>query len=354
MALPKGFRNNIKLTPQKVGLERREEILQGIEEKGTYLPKGVSIEDMDQSFIQFVGDDAGFAITIDGKKVPVVFLTIQRWSEFTKTWQFTDEYKNIEFPFVTIVRKPDIQAGQNQAGLWNIPGGRTYTYMKIPNWDGGRKGITLYKVPQPTSVDISYEVRFFTNRMKDLNGFSTIIQRAFQSRQCYIDVKGHPMPLLLEEVGDESNIEDFESRRFYIQMFEIKLMGYILDERDFEIMPTINRVLSNFSIVDAASNNSKVLFSRDKTNELITYNIAYPPNSGYVYSFITDTDINLSVLTNLENITRVVISVNSVMVFDGTALPAPIYVPSGSTVLVRVNKQLLSNGKLTLIGNELV
>jgi hypothetical protein len=27
------------------------------------------------------------------------------------------------------------------------------------------------------------------------------------------------MPLKLESIGDESNIEDFENRRFYVQMF---------------------------------------------------------------------------------------------------------------------------------------
>ena len=106
-----------------------------------------------------------------------------------------------------------------------------------------RSGIDLYKVPQPTPVDITYEVRLFTNRMKDLNKFNRVVQRAFQSRQFYINVKGHPMPLILESIGDESNIDDFESRRFYVQLFEIKLMGYILDEEDFEVIPTFNRTI---------------------------------------------------------------------------------------------------------------
>jgi hypothetical protein len=67
-------------------------------------------------------------------------------------------------PFITILRKPDIQQGQNQAGLWNIPGRRTYTYMKVPTWDGARSGVDLYKVPQPVSVDLTYEIRIFTTK----------------------------------------------------------------------------------------------------------------------------------------------------------------------------------------------
>jgi hypothetical protein len=56
------------------------------------------------------------------------------------------------------------------------------------------------------------------------------------------------MPLHLENIGDESNIDDFENRRFYIQMFEMKLLGYILDEEDFED-PTINRTMVSTEVV---------------------------------------------------------------------------------------------------------
>jgi hypothetical protein len=79
--------------------------------------------------------------------------------------------------------------------------------------------------------------------MKDLNFFNTAIQLAFQSKQCYINVKGHPMPLHLESIGDESNIDDFETKRFYVQTFEVKLLGYILDESQYDVIPTINRTV---------------------------------------------------------------------------------------------------------------
>ena len=220
MAVPKGFKTNININPSKIGPDRRQEILDGITDNGTFLPRGVSEEDMDEAFVDFINNELG--ITIDGQKVPVLFLTIQRWSEFSKTWKFTDNYKDIQLPFITVVRQPDIQQGQNQAGLWNIPGNRTYTYMKVPTWDGIRNGVDLYKVPQPTSVDITYEVRLFTNRMRDLNKFNSKTQKAFQSRQAYLNTKGHPMPVHLENISDESNIDDFENRRFYVQLLILK------------------------------------------------------------------------------------------------------------------------------------
>jgi len=251
MVMQKGYLTNINTQNQKIGFERRQEILDDISDKGTFLPKGVLEEDMDGSFIEHMENN--LSIVVDGEKVPVIFLTIQRWSEFTKTWQFTDKYKNIQMPFITVVRKPDIQQGQNQAGLWNIPMNHTYTYMKVPTFDGVRRGVDLYKIPQPTSVDLLYEVRIFTGKMKDLNKFNRKVQKAFQSRQSYLNVNGHPMPLHLESIGDESNIEDFENRRFYVQMFEMKLLGYILDEDDFEVITTVNRAIISTESIETTS-----------------------------------------------------------------------------------------------------
>ena len=350
MAVPKGFRTNINILNQKIGPERRQEILDGIANQGTFLPRGVSEEDMDQAFVEFLKDDARVMVTIDGEKVPVIFLTIQRWTEFTKTWKFTDEYKNIEMPFITVVRRPDIQQGQNQAGLWNIPGNRTYTYMKIPTWDGIRHGIDLYKVPQPTPVDITYEVRIFTNRMKDLNKFNGLVQRAFQSRQCYINVKGHPMPLHLEGIGDESNIENFENRRFYVQMFEMKLLGYLLDENDYEVIPTINRTFMALEIEESKIFND-VVFEPKLVNNDVTFNFVYKARANNQFTFTAQYNATFSQLVNIENLTRIVITVNNMVVFDGTVLVAPLVFNANDIVSIRVYKDFLKIGKFTLIGN---
>lgn len=352
MAMPKGYMTNINIKNQKVGPERRQEILDGIADQGTFLPRGVLEEDMDQSFIDFMNNSDGLSISVDGNKVPVIFLTIQRWTEFTKTWQFSDKYKNIEMPFVTVVRKPDIQQGKNQAGLWNIPGNRTYTYMKVPTWDGVRRGMDLYKVPQPTSVDLTYEVRIFTNKMKDLNKFNRKIQRAFQSRQCYINVNGHPMPLHLENIGDESNIEDFENRRFYVQMFEIKLLGYILDEEDFEVVPTINRSVMTMEVEDNIKYGN-IIFTPTKTNNTLTYNFIWKPKSEPQFSFTQQYDAKFTQLIDIENITRIVITVNNLVVFDGTVLTSPIILLANDLVNVKIYKTFYDTGMFKLIGNTI-
>jgi hypothetical protein len=352
MAVPKGWRNNINIVNNKIGPARREEILDGITDKGTFLPKGVLEEDMDETFVDFIEKDERISFTIDGEKVPVIFLTIQRWTEFSKTWQFSDKYKNIELPFITIVRQPDIQQGQNQAGLWNIPMNQTYTYFKVPTWDGARRGVDLYKIPQPTSVDLTYEVRIFTTRMKDLNRFNRKIQRAFQSRQCYINPKGHPMPLHLENIGDESNIDDFENRRFYVQMFEMKLLGYILDEEDFEIIPTINRTLTSIEIYEPKIYNN-VIFEPTKKANVITYNFVWRQGAEPQFTFIAQYDASFSQLIDIENITRIVISINGTGVFDGTILSSPLLIQANDSVNIKIYKNYQNSGSFKLIGNTI-
>lgn len=350
MALPKGFKTNINIVNGKIGPERRQEILDGIADKGTFLPRGVLEEDLDQTFIEFVEKDDRMKLTLDGKKVPVIFLTIQRWNEFSKTWQFSDKYKNIELPFITILRKPDIQQGDNQAGLWNIPGNQTYVYYKVPTWDGVRKGVDLYKVPQPTPVNVTYEVRIFTNRMKDLNKLNRKIQRAFQSRQCYINPNGHPMPLHLETIGDESNIDDFENRRFYVQMYEMKLLGYILDEEDFEVVPTLNRAMVMTELIEEKIYKNVVL---DKCVEggKATFTFVFKPESEPQFSFTSQYDLNFTQLVGVENITRIVITVNGTGVFDGLVMSSPIIISSNDIVGIKVYKPVNATGKFQLIGS---
>jgi hypothetical protein len=350
MAMPKGYITNININQGKVGPERRQEILDDISDRGTFLPKGVLEEDMDQTFLEFLKSDERMSLSIDGEKVPVIFLTIQRWTEFSKTWQFSDKYKNIELPFITVVRKPDIQQGQNQAGLWNIPANHTYTYMKVPTWDGVRRGVDLYKIPQPTSVDMTYEVRMFTNRMKDLNKFNRLIQRAFQSRQCYISVNGHPMPLHLESIGDESNIDDFENRRFYVQLFEMKLLGYILDEDDFEVIPTTNRGMTTIEIQDNRIYNN-IVIEPLKVGNTITYSFIFKPQANTTFTFICPYSVNFTQITEIDNISRIVISVNGVGVFDGTIMSSPIIVSSNDSVSIRVYKNSLTLGGFKIMGS---
>ena len=341
--LPKGYRKNLKLYPQKIGVERRQEMLDAINYKGTYLPRGVMYEDMDASFIDFMKKEINFVV--DGERIPVVFLTIQRWAEFARTWEFTGEFKDLSVPFITIVRKPDVQEGTNQQGLWNIPGRPSFTYIKVPRWDGNRKGVDVYKIPQPVSVDITYEVRIFSNKMREVNRFNTKMQQIFRSRQHYINPNEHPMPLHLENIGDESNIADFENRKFYVQMFEVLLKGYVMDEEEFEVVPAIDRMLVFNEISENIETSPKIVVSSNESSKTATFTVIAKPQAESSFSTKIDFNYRFVRLNLISNVTSVDLTL------DGQVVYVPFVATAGQTLAININRDINKTAKFQLLGN---
>ena len=340
--MPQGFKKNLKIVNQKEGPAKRQEYLDEIDHKGTYLPRSIFYEDIDNEFLKFVNKI--LEIEINGEKVPVIFLTITKWAEFSKTWDISDKFKNIKMPFITVVRQPDVQVGTNQNGMWNIPGHKLYTYMKVPTSVGGRIGADMYKIPQPTSVDITYDVRLFCNRMKDLNLFNRTAQLTFQSRQYYVKVNGHPMPIHLESIGDESQITDFDRRRFYVQNFEMKLLGYILEEEDFECIPMVNRSLIFTELLEAKLKPRVTIKSLSDCDE-ITFDIIVKANHfGEEYNIDVDYDIEFKYLDIIYNISDIKLAIN------GIQQTLPFTVKSNEILTLTITRDEAKEAKLTLKG----
>jgi len=250
MALPGSFKKKINLTQQRANIEYPYSMQSGAAENmkdmiinnDTYLPKGVMHIDLDRGFKDFVTNQ--LAISIDGEKVPVFMINIQKWNEFSQTWKFSDEYKNLKIPFVNIVRNPDTKYGTNPSLIYNIPTGRHYTYAEVPTWDGNKMGVDVYKIPQPIPVDITYDVRIFAYRQQELNKFNATVLKNFQSRQAYTVVNGHYIPIVLEDSSDESQVTDLNNKRFYVQLYNFNLQGFISDPDDYIVTPAISRTFT--------------------------------------------------------------------------------------------------------------
>jgi len=242
MGFPKQIKKQIQLVPPKTLSARREQLLEYINKDGTYLPKSVLHADLDKGMLEFVKDE--LRTVVSGKVVPTVdiLITTQNWSQFTETWNFVDLDKNVSPPFITTVRNPEVKYGSNPSLLYTIPNRKQYYYATVPTWDGQRKGLDIYTIPQPVPVDITYSVKFVCNRMRELNELNKNVLQKFSSRQAYTFIKGQYVPLILQNISDES-VVDLDKRKYYIQSYEFLMMGYLIDEEEFEIKPAISRTV---------------------------------------------------------------------------------------------------------------
>jgi hypothetical protein len=195
--------------------------------------------------LDFVKNDLG--IVVDGTTVPTVdiIITTQNWAQFTETWNFVDLDFNVKPPFVTTVRTPEVKFGTNPALLYNIPNRRQYFYATVPTWDGKKLGADVYKIPQPIPVDITYQVKIVCNRMRELNKFNQVVLGKFASRQAYTVIKGHYIPIIWNNISDES-VMDLDKRKYYVQSYEFIMLGFLIDEEEFTVSPAVNRFIQVF------------------------------------------------------------------------------------------------------------
>ena len=272
------------------------------------LPNGVDFTDLDSGFVDWVKKD--LSVVIEGDLVPVSFLTAQRWSEFTRTWQNSDKYKNIKIPFISVVRKPDVQPGTNPQDF-NIPlKDYRIPVSIVPKWDGNKKGADVYSIPQPVGVDLTYTVRFFTYRMNELNVLNQKVLSTFASAQSYVNIKGHYFPIMLESLGDESTVDDLDGKRYYIQTYELKMMAYTLDEEKFEIKPAVERAIMSYELQSKRPKVvSKVIKDDSQNDKTVNLVFQFLPTSPTSVTFESDFKALLSTL-DIHNITAVTIRVN--------------------------------------------
>jgi hypothetical protein len=257
MPLPKTIvKPTLPLVPRKVLSERREQLLEYIKEDGTYLPKSVLHADLDRGMLDFVKTE--LEVVTAGKIVPMldIIITTQNWSQYLETWKFVDMDYNPSPPFITVVRQPEVKYGTNPSLQYTIPNRKQFYYASVPTWNGNEQGMDIYTIPQPVPVDIKYSVKIICNRMRELNQLNKVVMQTFSSRQAYTFIKGQYVPIILENVSDESQMT-MEARKYYVQNYDFTMLGYLIDEDEFEVKPAIQRITQLFEI-DTTTRRQKI------------------------------------------------------------------------------------------------
>jgi hypothetical protein len=243
--IPKGAKYGNKVFIPNIGVERVRELLNDTDSKTVFLPESISIVDLDTEIVNLL-NDGKLSITSASRKevVPAYLFGAEKWSEFAKTWQYTDNDKNLIFPIITI-RKTETKfgsrLGENRHFISNQ---KAYEYTRVPVKDknNGVIGYEIYKIPNPTPIDITYEFRIFSDFSRDINRFDEKFMRQFQDRQLFLNVKGHYMPLFLQSGSDENEM-DMEKTNYLVRIYNVTLRGFIIDENDFEIVRANERII---------------------------------------------------------------------------------------------------------------
>ncbi len=298
MPLPKKVIPTLPLVPQKTLSARREELLEYINKDGTYLPKSVLHADLDRGMLDFVKNE--LQVISEGEIIPMVdiIITTQNWSQYVETALFVDLDYNPSPPFITVVRQPEVKFGTNPSLQYTIPNRKQFYYASVPTWNGNEQGMDIYTIPQPVPVDINYSVKIICNRMRELNQLNKVIMQTFASRQAYTFIKGQYVPIILNNISDESQMS-LDSRKYYIQNYDFTMLGYLIDEEEFEVKPAIARVAQLMELT--GTGNTKRQKYPKNPNEFLENYLFVVGNDTLSDMVAYTADLSFATSTNVES-----------------------------------------------------
>lgn len=274
-------------------------------EKAPIFPKSLEYDDIDSAVFDFV--DKQIDIIIDGKSIPTYTLySNQRFSEYSQMWEHSDNEGNLYLNFKTVNRDKNPSFGGNQGELWNIPGQRKYTLLQREVLeDNGTESYEIYTMKQPYAVDLSYTINFVTTTLDYINKFNQKINKLFAARQYYIRPNGHFIPMVINEISDETTYS-ISDRKFYVQSVTIKLMAYIIENEDFEVKKYPKRVNLMLDGDEYKKNQPCVEIEEINNplkNKTLNVNITFQPyHNKLEFEFDTDMNIEKVYTKNVRNI----------------------------------------------------
>ena len=130
--------------------------------------------------------------------------------------------------------------------------------------------------------------------MREINQFNKIILQKFSSRQAYTFIKGQYVPIIMNNVTDES-IMDLDKRKYYVQNYEFQMLGYLIDEEEFEVKPAVARVLQMFEV--ETSTYGKKRESYPPNPDTFEMNFFYT-SGNTVLSEIMDSTVNMNFISS--------------------------------------------------------
>lgn len=353
MAKPKRNINALPPLEKACGVERQLEIYNMPFDKTLYTPKPVTLKDIDDAFKEWA--ESIKIVSEDGTEYPTMSLySNQRFAEYSQTWSHTDNNNNLLLNFKTVTRDNNPQYGNIHKRLWNIPGERFYTVKKFKVLDdNGTESLISVSARQPMAADLNFKLSIFTNIYEKVNEFNTKMNKLFQARQSYLAPNGYYMPMVLESIGDESEYS-IDDRQFYSQSYSIKLMGFILEEKDFKVTQIPLKSKVNFSVINKGKTGEKydvavdIEICNNKEKETLVITLNYPVRVKTV-EFVMDTDFKIDSFEydGLTNFCKIYVNGNEVSASKGT-----LFKTDDKVKIDVVHRSIFTDGILKIIGHD--
>lgn len=231
----------------------QEAITKDATNDGTFFPRSIHLEDLDNGFLNWVKN---FNVILEGSTVPVFFFTLQRFSEVLQTWSLTDSKDQLSLPVITVTKETPAKQGSMLGAISSVlPSNETYPLYKVPKIENGKTFFEYWEIPQPTYVDLQYKINFFSNHQRDINIFNEKILQEFKKPQNSINIFGHNFELKLEDIS-ENHKKEIEERRYYRDIYVINLKGFILDEKDFVVKHSLNKINLDYNASKVKQSNN--------------------------------------------------------------------------------------------------
>jgi hypothetical protein len=106
--------------------------------------------------------------------------------------------------------------------------------------------------------------------MRELNQLNKVIMQKFASRQAYTFIKGQYVPIVMNNVSDESQMS-LDSRKYYVQSYDFTMLGYLIDEEEFQVKPAIARVSQIMELDTTSPNRRRDKFPKNPNEFLENY-----------------------------------------------------------------------------------
>ena len=243
--------DKLKLRHHSKGVERRRNMSKLILENGTPFPKPIEYSDIDEAMYKWV--DERIRITYDGKRLPTYKLySTQRLSEYIQEWDKQDDAGNPIINFKTVTRELNPQKGESQGNYFNIPGHKDFAMFYVPVLqENGTEAYDKYTMKQPFAVNFLYSVAIISNKIEIVNKMNELMQYEFSAINCYLSPNDHPMSMTLEDISDESEYT-INDRKYYSQVFKIKVRGYIIRKEDYSVERIPSRFIMSSHDSDAS------------------------------------------------------------------------------------------------------